>query len=232
MRPTDLRSGSNWAANWNVLTAGKTHSPLASHRYRQLPRPICQSLLWRRRSRRSTATAPKAKYIPSGWIGVGILGRHSLWPLEQRKTHSSADKSLFPISEYQIPPCRRAAEVQNEICCKVLRCSRAESESHAVIDFKAGSDWGWAYFHRPQSLGVRLADFTSASHANVIARPEVASKRLRLHREVFPRCVSHRLHCRRRKSNEAFTALGLHFPGKATSLFSAIRMAGSLSIGA
>ena len=50
------------------------------------------------------------------------------------------------------------------------------SESHAVIDFKAGRDVGLGIFSSTASLGVRLADFTSASHANVIARPEVAFK--------------------------------------------------------
>lgn len=47
------------------------------------------------------------------------------------------------------------------------------SESHSILDFQVGRDVGLGMFTSTASFGIRLANFTSKSNANIIARPIV-----------------------------------------------------------
>lgn len=45
------------------------------------------------------------------------------------------------------------------------------SESHTILDFQVGHDVGLGMFTSTASFGIRVANFTSKSQANIIARP-------------------------------------------------------------
>jgi len=51
------------------------------------------------------------------------------------------------------------------------------AESHTVLDFQAGRDVGLGVFSYTASFGIRVADFSSTSQVNIIARPNVVFHR-------------------------------------------------------
>jgi len=90
----------------------------------------------------------------------------------KKHTHQqTALSTVYPNTKYHGTP--GVAPFKTKTAPEFADFQVKNNESHTILDFQAGRDVGLGVFNSTAHFGIRLANFSSKSSANIIARPIV-----------------------------------------------------------
>ena len=193
--PTDLPYGSNSVPIWIALMVDSKPSHHHSWRTIRALLLLILSLLGKRSGHQGLALAARASFHcsqrNSSWVFAASVryGRSN----GQRNIHQTAKNGPQyvhfgyngPYAHIDRPPSSPVPFVAN-----FLAVAEKQSESHAVIDFQAGRDFGLGLFGREGTsvlnAGIRFAQFATRMQSNIQARPDLKFVEFNIHTPYHP----------------------------------------------